>query len=43
MARCKKKKWHTSEFTNFYSGETLSASAPPEKCKQKGAKKKKKK
>jgi hypothetical protein len=39
MARCKKGKWKTSETTNFYSGETLSASAPPEKCKAKKAKK----
>ena len=43
MARCKKGKWKTSESTNFYSGETLSASAAPEKCKAKGSKKKKKK
>lgn len=34
MARCKKKKWANSESTNFYSGETLSASAS-QKCKQK--------
>jgi hypothetical protein len=34
MARCKKKKWATSESTHFYSGETLSASSS-EKCKQK--------
>jgi hypothetical protein len=35
MARCgKKKKWKTTETTNFYSGETLSASAA-QKCKQK--------
>jgi hypothetical protein len=34
MARCKKKKWANSESTNFYSGETLSASAN-QKCKQK--------
>jgi hypothetical protein len=34
MARCKKKKWSTSESTNFYSGETLSASSSM-KCKQK--------
>jgi hypothetical protein len=33
-ARCKKKKWANSEFTNFYSGQTLSASAS-QKCKQK--------
>jgi hypothetical protein len=39
MARCKKGKWKTSETTNFYSGETLSASAPPEKCKAKKTKK----
>jgi hypothetical protein len=39
MARCKKGKWATSESTNFYSGETLSASSS-QKCK---AKKKKKK
>lgn len=38
MARCKKGKWATSESTNFYSGETLSASSSM-KCK---AKKKKK-
>jgi hypothetical protein len=38
MARCKKGKWATSESTNFYSGETLSASSS-QKCK---AKKKKK-
>jgi hypothetical protein len=40
MARCKKKSWKTSETTNFYSGETLSASAAPEKCKAKKTKKK---
>jgi hypothetical protein len=34
MARCKKKKWATSETTHFYSGETLSASSSM-KCKQK--------
>jgi hypothetical protein len=33
-ARCKKKKWTNSEFTSFYSGETLSASST-QKCKQK--------
>jgi hypothetical protein len=33
-ARCKKGKWKNSEFTNFYSGQTLSASAS-QKCKQK--------
>jgi hypothetical protein len=33
-ARCKSKKWVNSESTNFYSGETLSASAS-QKCKQK--------
>jgi hypothetical protein len=33
-ARCKKKKWTNSEFTNFYSGQTLSASST-QKCKQK--------
>jgi hypothetical protein len=33
-ARCKKKKWANSEFTNFYSGQTLSASST-QKCKQK--------
>ena len=33
-ARCKKSKWANSEFTNFYSGQTLSASAT-QKCKQK--------
>jgi hypothetical protein len=33
-ARCKKKKWTNSEFTNFYSGQTLSATAT-QKCKQK--------
>ena len=38
MARCKKGKWSTSETTNFYSGETLSASSS-EKCKAKKAKK----
>jgi hypothetical protein len=38
MARCKKKKWATTESTNFYSGETLSASSSM-KCKQKKAKK----
>jgi hypothetical protein len=42
MARCKNKKgWSTTETTNFYSGETLSASSSG-KCKQKGAKKGKK-
>ncbi len=40
MARCKKKKWATSEVTNFYSGETFSASSSM-KCKQKKKKKKK--
>ena len=40
-ARCsKKKKWTTTETTNFYSGETLSATAT-QKCKQKKSKKKK--
>jgi hypothetical protein len=39
MARCKKGKWKTTESTNFYSGETLSASAAPEKCKAKKTKK----
>ena len=34
MARCKKKKWTTSVSSNFYSGETLSASSQ-QKCKQK--------
>lgn len=34
-ARCKKKSWKTSESTTFYSGETLSASSPPQKCKKK--------
>jgi hypothetical protein len=38
MARCKKKKWSTTETTTFYSGETLSASSSM-KCKQKKAKK----
>jgi hypothetical protein len=33
-ARCAKKKWTNSEFTSFYSGETLSASST-QKCKQK--------
>jgi hypothetical protein len=33
-ARCKKKSWKNSEFTSFYSGETLAASAS-QKCKQK--------
>ena len=33
-ARCKTKKWVNSETTNFYSGETLSASSS-QKCKQK--------
>jgi hypothetical protein len=41
MARCgKKKKWTTTETTNFYSGETLSASSSG-KCKQKKSKGKK--
>jgi hypothetical protein len=39
MARCKKGKWATSESTNFYSGETLSASSSM-KCKAKKSKKK---
>jgi hypothetical protein len=39
MARCKKKSWSTTESTNFYSGETLSASSS-QKCKQKKSKKK---
>jgi hypothetical protein len=34
MARCKKKKWSTTETTSFYSGETLSASSS-QKCKKK--------
>jgi hypothetical protein len=34
MARCKKGKWATTESTNFYSGETLSASSSM-KCKAK--------
>jgi hypothetical protein len=38
MARCKKGKWATSESTNFYSGETLSASSSM-KCKAKKTKK----
>jgi hypothetical protein len=38
MARCKKKKWSTSETTNFYDGKVLSASSSM-KCKQKKAKK----
>jgi hypothetical protein len=38
-ARCKKGKWKTSETTNFYSGETLSAAAAPMKCKAKKTKK----
>jgi hypothetical protein len=33
MARCKKKKWSTTETTNFYSGETLSASSTG-RCKK---------
>jgi hypothetical protein len=33
-ARCKKKKWSNSEFTSFYSGQTLSASST-QKCTQK--------
>jgi hypothetical protein len=33
MARCKKKKWSTTETTNFYSGETFSASSTG-KCKK---------
>jgi hypothetical protein len=33
-ARCKSKKWVNSEFTSFYSGETLAATAS-QKCKQK--------
>jgi hypothetical protein len=32
MARCKKGKWATSESTNFYSGQTLTASSSM-KCK----------
>jgi hypothetical protein len=34
MARCKKGKWATTESTNFYSGQTLSASSSM-KCKAK--------
>ena len=34
MARCKKGKWATSETTNFYSGENLTASSSM-KCKAK--------
>ena len=40
MARCSKGKWSTTETTNFYSGETFSASTS-QKCKQKKSKKKK--
>jgi hypothetical protein len=39
MARCKKKKWATSETTTFYSGEQFTASSSM-KCKQKKSKKK---
>jgi hypothetical protein len=39
MARCKKKRWATSETTTFYSGESFTASSS-QKCKQKGSKKK---
>ena len=42
MARCKKKRWATSETTTFYSGEVFTASAS-QKCKAKGKKKNKKK
>ena len=41
-ARCKKKRWTSSESTTFYSGETLSASAT-QRCKQGSAKKRRKK
>jgi hypothetical protein len=41
MARCKKKRWSTTETTTFYSGESFTASAS-QKCKAKGKKKKKK-
>ena len=34
MARCKKKKWKTTETTTFYNGQTLQASSS-QKCKQK--------
>lgn len=34
MARCKKKKWKTSETTSFYDGKVLTA-ASSQKCKQK--------
>jgi hypothetical protein len=34
MARCRKKRWRTTETTTFYSGEVLSASSSG-KCKQK--------
>jgi hypothetical protein len=34
MARCKKKKWSTTETTTFYNGQSLSASSS-QKCKQK--------
>jgi hypothetical protein len=34
MARCKKKRWSTTERTTFYSGETLSASSS-QRCKKK--------
>ena len=40
MARCKKKKWHTSATNTFYNGQVLSASTS-QKCKAKGKKKKK--
>jgi hypothetical protein len=39
MARCKKKKWSTTETTTFYNGQSLSASSS-QKCKQKPSKKK---
>jgi hypothetical protein len=38
MARCKKKKWSTTETSTFYNGQSLSASSSM-KCKQKKSKK----
>jgi hypothetical protein len=41
MARCKSKKWISSETTTYWNGQTTTATAPAEKCKQKPSKKKK--
>ncbi len=39
MARCKKGKWKSSETTTYWNGQQITANSPPQKCKQKKAKK----